>query len=104
MKKTLFATAIFIMALSLKTFAQDEGGEFKPFKVDVSIGYAIPSGGGAGAKGGVLFVVEPKYAILQELSIGLRLETAVTVSGIDATGNFSNTATATAAGSYLATG
>lgn len=103
MKKTLLA-AVIIMACSLKTFAQDKAGEFKPFKVDVSIGYAIPSGGGSGAKGGVLFAVEPKYAIMQELSLGLRIEAAVMVSGIDATGNFNNTASAKAAGSYLATG
>ncbi|MEI9957449.1 MAG: outer membrane beta-barrel protein [Ferruginibacter sp.] len=103
MKKLIIATAIILLA-SVKTFAQSEEGEFKPFKVDVSLGYAIPTSGGAGAKGGVLFVVEPKYAVIPQLSVGLRLETAVMVSGIDASGNVSNTASAKASASYLATG
>lgn len=103
MRKTVFATAIFVMALSTQTFAQDQAGEFKPFKVDVSLGYAIPSGG-TGAKGGVLFAIEPKYAIMQQLSVGLRIEVAATISGVDASGNVSNNASAKASGSYLATG
>lgn len=106
MKKVIFVSAILIMALSVKTFAQkskEEGGEFKPFKVDVSLGYAIPSGG-TGSKGGVLFAVEPKYAVIPNLSVGLRIEGAVVVSGIDAAGNVSNNASAKAAASYLATG
>ena len=45
--------------------AQSES-ELKPFKIDVSFGYAIP--GGSGAKGGVLFAVEPKYAPQQPIS------------------------------------
>lgn len=105
MKKVLLATAIFVIALSVKTSAQKDhsGGEFKPFKVDVSLGYAIPTGG-TGSKGGILFAVEPKYAIMQQLSLGLRIEGAVTVSGIDGQGNVSNNASAKAAASYLATG
>jgi opacity protein-like surface antigen len=103
MKKVLFVSAMFLLAFSTKSIAQDEG-EFKPFKVDVSGGYAIPMGG-KGGKGGVLFVVEPKYAVLPQLSVGLRLEAAVTVAGVDLnTGNYNNTASAKAAASYLATG
>jgi outer membrane protein X len=76
--------------------------EFKPFKVDVSLGYAIP--GGEGAKGGVLFVVEPKYAVIPEVSVGLRIEAAVMARGrADATGANSEV-DVKAAGSYLATG
>lgn len=76
--------------------------EFKPFKVDVSLGYAIP--GGEGAKGGVLFVVEPKYAVIPEVSVGLRIEAAVMARGrADASGNNSEV-DVKAAGSYLATG
>lgn len=106
MRKVLFASAILALAFSSKTFAQDnEGGDFKPFKVDVSMGYAMPTGGGTGSKGGFLFAVEPKYAIMQQLSVGLRIEVAVTVSGIDQQSEtYSSTATAKAAGSYLATG
>lgn len=48
---------------------------FKPFKVDLALGYARP--GGSGAKGGVLFAVEPKYAINDNIALGLRMEAAV---------------------------
>ena len=76
--------------------------EFKPFKVDVSLGYAIP--GGEGAKGGVLFVVEPKYAVIPSVSVGLRIETAIMARGrVDASGTNSEV-DVKAAGSYLATG
>jgi len=76
--------------------------ELKPFKVDVSLGYAIP--GGSGSKGGVLFAVEPKYAVISNLSVGLRFEGAVIArfSGYDNEGNA--LASVKAAGSYLATG
>lgn len=76
---------------------------FKPFKVDVSLGYAIP--GGTGAKGGVLVALEPKYEVIPNLSVGLRLETAVMVRGgqVDANGNVADVS-AKAAGSYLLTG
>src|ERR1044072_888762 len=76
--------------------------EFKPFKVDVSLGYAIP--GGEGAKGGGLFVVEPKYAVIPSVSVGLRMEAAIMACGrTDANGNGVE-ADVKAAGSYLLTG
>lgn len=77
--------------------------DLKPFKVDVSLGYAIP--GGTGAKSGVLFAIEPKYAVISNLSLGLRMEAAVIArfSGYDAEGTV-NSASVKAAGSYLATG
>lgn len=76
--------------------------EFKPFKVDVSLGYAIP--GGTGSKGGVLFVVEPKYAVIPSVSVGLRMEAAIMARGrTDANGNGVE-ADVKAAGSYLLTG
>ena len=105
MKRVLFVTALFTLAFSTKTLAQKgEGGEFKPFKVDVSLGYALPVGG-SGSKGGVLFAVEPKYAVMQELSLGLRIEAAVTLAGVDLnSGTTNGNASAKAAGSYLATG
>ena len=107
MKKVLFASAIFVMALSVKTSAQktnSEGGEFKKFKVDVSLGYALPIGG-TGSKGGVLFATEPKYAVTNEISVGLRIEGAVTLSGINAATGYTNgNASVKAAVSYLLTG
>ena len=50
-----------------------------PFKVDVAIGGAIPSG--TGSKGGFLFAVEPKYAVMDKLDVGLRIEAALTARG-----------------------
>jgi outer membrane protein with beta-barrel domain len=97
MKKIVLS--LFLLATVAIANAQNE---FKPFKVDVSLGYAIP--GGEGAKGGVLFVVEPKYAVIPSVSVGLRLETAIMARGrTDASG--SNTEVdVKAAGSYLVTG
>ena len=45
------------LALTLAIAAQAQS-IYKPFKVNVSIGAAIPSGGG-----GALFAIEPKYGI-----------------------------------------
>jgi hypothetical protein len=75
----------------------------KPFKVDLSLGYAIP--GGDGAKGGVIFVIEPKYAVLPPLSLGLRMEAALIArfGGFDSEGN-PNNVDVKGSGSYLATG
>ncbi|HEY8895394.1 MAG TPA: acyloxyacyl hydrolase [Niastella sp.] len=76
--------------------------EFKPFKVDVSLGYAIP--GGEGAKGGVLFVVEPKYAVIPSVSVGLRMEAAIMARGRTDANGTNMEADVKAAGSYLVTG
>jgi outer membrane protein X len=99
MKKIAFSILLLTTVVIAK--AQEEP-EFKPFKVDVSLGYAIP--GGTGAKGGILFVVEPKYAVIPNVSVGLRLEAAVMARGtVDASGNAADV-DVKAAGSYLLTG
>jgi hypothetical protein len=87
--------------LSFSARAQES--DLKPFKVDVSGGYAIPAG--AGSKGGVIFVVEPKYAVMHNLSLGLRTEVAVVArfDGYDAYGDPEDVSVK-ASGSYLATG
>ena len=60
--------------LSLSAMAQES--DLKPFKCDVSLGYAIP--GGSGSKGGILFVVEPKYGFMNNrLFGGFRMEGAM---------------------------
>ena len=61
---------------SLSALSQED---LKPFKFDLSLGYAIP--GGKGAKGGVLFAAEPKYAVIPSLAVGLRMEVAVVARG-----------------------
>jgi hypothetical protein len=99
MKKVYLILAL-VTTVTFSAIAQDD---LKPFKVDVSAGYAIP--GGSGSKGGVLFAVEPKYAVMPTISVGLRMEAAVVArfSGYDSDG-FPNDASVKASGSYLATG
>jgi hypothetical protein len=97
MKKLFSAIAIMIVSLSLT--AQD----YKPFKVDVAVGYAIP--GGKGAKGGVLFAIEPKYAVMDQLNLGLRMEAAVVARGYAGTNiEEEMEVDVKASGSYLLTG
>lgn len=97
MKKLFFAIAIMVVSLSLT--AQD----YKPFKVDLAVGYAIP--GGKGAKGGVLFAVEPKYAVMDQLNLGLRMEAAVVARGYAGTNIEEDMEVdVKASGSYLLTG
>lgn len=74
---------------------------YKPFKVDLSTAWAIP--GGSGAKAGVAFAIEPKYAIIDKFAVGFRLEWAVTARGWVAPDGSSASANVAASGSYLAT-
>ena len=76
---------------------------FKKFKTDVSFGYALQEGAAktTGTKAGALFVIEPKFAVMDALAIGLRMEAAVTAH-MDQTGNSSSGAKANL--SYLVTG
>jgi len=95
-KKVLF---VVFMLTSLAASAQ----EFKPFKVNLSLGYAKPSGGGA--SGGVLFSVEPKYGLNDNIDLGLRVESAlvargVTVSGESATGDVAAIGSGVLTGNY----
>jgi outer membrane protein X len=98
--KNVLAIFSFITVFSFSAAAQDD---LKPFKVDVSVGYAIP--GGEGSKGGVLFAIEPKYAVIPNISVGLRMEAAVVArfGGYDENGNI-NDVSVKGAGSYVLTG
>ncbi|MGK2861425.1 MAG: hypothetical protein ACSLE0_05795 [Chitinophagaceae bacterium] len=100
--KKLFLT-LSMGAVLIITASAQSGSGLKPFKVDLSAGYAIP--GGSGSKGGILFVIEPKYAVMSQLSVGLRMEAAVIArfSGYQADGS-ADKLEVKAAGSYLATG
>ena len=100
--KNLLAIFILSATISLSTKGQD-AVHLKPLKVDLSVGYAIP--GGEGVKGGIIFAFEPKYAVIPNLAVGLRMEGAIIAkfSGYDEEGNAMNTKVK-AAGSYLATG
>ncbi|QDK79539.1 outer membrane beta-barrel protein [Spirosoma sp. KCTC 42546] len=94
MKGYLFSLC---MLVALSATAQ----EFKPFKVNVSLGFAKPLG--VGASGGVLFAIEPKYGLSDNFDLGLRLETALVARSIVSNGN-SVTGDIGAFGSYLITG
>lgn len=89
--KKLWVFFTFMLATAL-VYAQ----EFKPFKVGVGLGFAVPEGG---EKGG-LFYVEPGYRANSRVLIGLRLESAIITRGLtgpkngvngDATSNMSYT-------------
>ena len=71
-----FTLCLAIIAIgTLTTNAQDGERIFKRFKGDVSLGYAKPVS--SGSSGGVLFAMEPKFAIVDQLAVGLRIEGAV---------------------------
>ncbi|WP_080239389.1 outer membrane beta-barrel protein [Spirosoma rigui] len=74
---------------------------YKPFKVNVSVGYAKPLN--AGVSGGFLVAVEPKYGLSDHFDLGLRLESAFVARGITRNGN-TTTSDVGAFGSYLITG
>ena len=90
--------------ISLSAMAQKSAPTFKPFKFDISFGYAMPAG--SGSKGGVLFALEPKYAVMQRLAVGLRWEGAIIArfsGGYNQYGEPMN-ASVKLSSSYLATG
>src|SRR4051812_29960872 len=73
MKKFFLLVVFSFAALFIK--AQDTIHYFKPFKIDLSVGGAIPEGGGEDdTKLGVLFSVEPKYAVRRNIYVGVRIE------------------------------
>ncbi|HYF70131.1 MAG TPA: outer membrane beta-barrel protein [Ohtaekwangia sp.] len=68
-----------LFALCLLVTVGANAQEFKKFKVGVGAGYAMP--GGKGAKGGLLWTLEPSYRVSDALAIGLRIEGAILVRG-----------------------
>ena len=102
MKKVSLCVTILFVAIVANAQSDNER-IFKPFKVDVSVGFALPLGGSATAKGGFLFVIEPKYAVAEQIAIGLRLEIAAMARGTVINGDeFIGQVQGNA--SYLATG
>lgn len=110
MNKLIAISAMFMIAHAAS--AQDtvtHARVFKKFKVDISLGYAIPQYAspttGTNFSGGVLFAIEPKYAVIDQLSLGIRLEAAVIAHvNTNSTNNSSqNNSNAKANASYLFT-
>ncbi|TAE32896.1 MAG: hypothetical protein EAZ91_03250 [Cytophagales bacterium] len=75
--------------------------EFKPFKVNTSIGYARPAR--STSAGGVLIGVEPKYGLSDHLDIGLRIEGAIMGRTLELL-NWASETRLQFSGSYVLTG
>lgn len=84
MKKCALIAFIVILASShgYSQYDQDYSRDFKPFKVGLGIGYAVP-GAGDGAGGGLLAYLEPAYRATDQVAVGLRLEGAFIVRGVE---------------------
>ena len=82
--------------------AQSPTGVFKPFKVDIAFGAAVPQGTGSSA--GVLIAIEPKYAVMDQVSVGLRMEAAITARGFSDNSGNSASGKVSVNASYLLTG
>ena len=95
--------SVLILFTAILFYCSTAQNNLRPFKADVSVGYAIPAG--AGTKGGVLFAIEPKYAVMPSVSLGLRFEGAVIArfTGLDPERN-PNSVNVEAQGSYVFTG
>jgi hypothetical protein len=71
MKKLL----LFVAFIAIAFTAKSQSEAYKSFKVDISLGYAIPAESN-GTKGGVSFTIQPHYRVSDDLALGLRLEGA----------------------------
>ena len=98
MKKLFIIIGLF----AASTAVQAQSKMYKPVKVDLALGY------GFGNAKGVVFSLEPKYNIQDQIAIGLRMEGAV-LGGMkmeqDANGGMTDTEiNLSAIASYLVTG
>lgn len=91
--KKIILTAVAVFAFA-NGYSQKEGG----FRVGLDFGYTIPSNGG----GGLLFSLEPKYNIKDNMNIGLRIGTAAMVRDFNNNGN-TESAKISVNGSYVGT-
>lgn len=77
-----FLTLMFLLIMSQGLIAQSR--DFKAFKVDFAVGYARSTGGSTDStntiSGGILLAFEPKYAISNNISLGLRFETSLSTT------------------------
>ncbi|MCM5662796.1 outer membrane beta-barrel protein [Galbibacter mesophilus] len=74
-KKLLIVAMLF--GVVLVSNAQEQG----KFRVGLDIGYTIPKGGG-----GVMFDIEPKYNIADNMNVGIRVTSAAMAKEIEASG------------------
>ena len=71
MKNAIVVLAVLIFGVTFTANAQEKG----KFRVGLDLGYAAPMAGG----GGMLFYLEPKYNIQDNMNIGLRIGGAAMV-------------------------
>lgn len=83
MKKLLLTT---LLAVTIVIANAQSDRIFKSFKFDISAGYALPISN-SGVNGGFLNSFEPKYAVSDQISVGLKAETAISITGDENTGN-----------------
>ena len=93
-----------LLALLVLAAFSASAQEFKPFKFNISLGYAKPTG--PGASGGFLFSLEPKYGLSDRIDVGLRYELALmarayTINGEDGSGEIKGAASYLLTGNYL---
>lgn len=103
MKKSVLV-ALVVFATASVAQAQyhrdmDYNREFKPFKVGIGIGYAVP-GAGEGAGGGFIGYLEPAYRATDQVQVGLRLEGAFLVRGVKGVSNRDISGDASSVASY----
>jgi hypothetical protein len=91
----------FFLLLFTLTAMTATAQEFKPFKVNLSTGYALPIG--KGASGGLLLSVEPKYGLSDRIDLGLRYELGLIIKAYTLNNEQGET-TLKGASSYLITG
>jgi opacity protein-like surface antigen len=97
MKKISIVLCLVLVAASA-SYAQ----ELKKFRVGLGLGYA--SAGGNGSSGGILIAVEPSYRIQDNLSLGLRMESALITRGFSGTVPAGAVIDVAAIGSYTLNG
>ncbi|MFN4007313.1 MAG: hypothetical protein ACK4HE_07365 [Chitinophagaceae bacterium] len=84
MKKLQFITMLLLA--SFISYAQSTN--YKAFKVNLGVGYALPStSSSGGTSGGAAFSLEPQYRINNKINVGLRLEGAAVGSVNSGSGN-----------------
>ncbi|MFC5684592.1 hypothetical protein ACYE2N_06890 [Flavobacterium sp. MAHUQ-51] len=91
--KKIILTAIAAFALG-NVYSQEQG----KFRVGLDLGYTVPSNGG----GGLLFSIEPKFNIKDNMNVGLRIGGAAMIRDIETEGE-TTSAKISANGSYVGT-
>jgi opacity protein-like surface antigen len=86
MKKMIIIVGLFFIGNAV--MAQNSTRIFKPFKVDLGIGFADPVGtAGNYFKAGAIIALEPNYSPIDPIAIGIRIEGAVTANLTNAYGD-----------------